>query len=369
MSRRSIPHLAEVNSRSLLSTAFTSEDIVKLAKNEHVAAAGPSTEPSIIKSMGNAAGNERPLLLIGDLNEEVTEALGVRAVELAEEIADPDDIPYRPAKGAKVEKGIANTGANTHLPLFRTTGRTDTYIQGYSRPSQTEKPVYPFSLDEQEAQSGASNRFLETHGQFVRSRNMRTGVYAHNPPLLAKDGGVPFKESQYSVEGTETAKAVVGAGSGPDTDENDLADYEPNEASRSDRDNQIFLSGKSLSKHYAGEDASAAYVFGKTGSYKNQASLNPMLRRMDRTAVQQDEAKHTFYNDVYEKLEPTLSAAEKVVYEGLIARKSRQQITHETGLSAQQQRTIYEKIVEKGKGLVAPKFEFNPHIGQFEPVE
>jgi hypothetical protein len=300
---------------------------------------------------------------------DVAEVPAPQAIEFAEEAGEPEDIPYRPPQGATVDKGIANTGANTHLPLFRISGRTDTYIHGYSRRSQTAKPVYPLSPDEEKAQSGVSNRFLEKHGQFIRRRNMRTGVYAHNPPLLAKDGVLPFKDSQYSVEGTETAKPVVGAGHGPYTDENDLADYELNEPSRSDSDNERFLSGKTLSKHYPGENAPPEGPFGITGSYKNQAALNPMLRRMDRTAVQQNEANRTFYNDVYEKLEPTLSATERVVYEGLIARKTRQQITHETGLSAQQQRTIYEKIVEKGQNLIAPKFEFNPHIGQFESRE
>jgi hypothetical protein len=221
-----------------------------------------------------------PLLLIGRWDVEVTDVPAVGAIELAEEV-ETDDIPYRPPQGAIVQKGIANVCANTHLPLFRITGRTNTYISAYSRSSQTAEPVRPLSPEEDKAQSAISNRFLENHGQPVRSRNMQTGVYAHNPPLLARDGVAPFKDSQYSVEGTETAKPVVGAGHGPYTDENDLADYELNEPSRSDSDNERFLSGKMLSKHYPGESALPSYPFGKIGSYKNQAALNLMLRRMD----------------------------------------------------------------------------------------
>jgi hypothetical protein len=368
VSLRIFPNCGKATSRRRLAAGFIPEGIVKLAKHEAVASAGSSAEPGIITSMRDAADNLALLSLIRDLVEEATEAPAVRATDLAEEV-EPDDIPYRPPEGARVEKGVANIGTETHRPLFRISGRTDTYISAYSRPSQTSEPVHPFSPDEEKAQSAISNRFLEDHGQLVRRRNTQSGVYANNPPLLAREGVLPLKDSQYSVEGTEVAKPVGGAGHGPNTDENELADYELNEPSRSDRDNERFFSGKSLSKHYPGENAPPPYPFGKTGSYKDQAALNPMLRRMDRTAAQQNEANHNFYNDVYEKLEPILSAAEKDVYDGLIARKTRQQITHETGLSAQQQRTIRERIVEKGKRLVAPKFEFNRHLGQFESSE
>jgi hypothetical protein len=360
--------LRQGNFTKALGCGFAPEGIVKLAKHEEVASAGSSAEAGIITSMRDAADNLALLSLIRDLVEEATEAPAVRATDLAEEV-EPDDIPYRPPENARVEKGIANTGPTTHMPLFRISGRPDPNISGYSRPSQSPEPVHPLSPEEQNAQSAEANRILAIHGQLIRSRNMQSGVYAHNPPLLARQGGLPFKDSQYSDEGTEVAKPVGGAGRGPYTDENELADYELNEPSRSDRDNERFFSGKDPSKHYPGENAPPPYPFGKTGSYKDQAALNPMLRRMDRTAAQQNEANHNFYNDVYEKLVPILSAAEKDVYEGLIAQKSRQRITHETGLSAQQQRTILERIVEKGKKFVAPQFAFNSHTGQFESSE
>ena len=270
--------------------------------------------------MRDAADNVALLSLIRDLVEEVTEAPALRATELAGGV-EAEDIPYRPPEGAKVEKGIANTGRTTHMPLFRISGRPDTYISGYSRPSQTAEPVHPFSPDEDKAQSALSNEFLENHGQLIRRCNMQSGVYANNPPLLAREGGLPFKDSQYSVEGTQVAKPVGGAGYGPDTDENELTDDELddelNEPSKSDRDNQRFFSGKTLSKHYPGEYDPPPYPFGKTGSHKNQAALNPKLRRMDRTAVRQNEAGHNFYNDFYEKLEPTLRRQRKLFMRGL----------------------------------------------------
>jgi hypothetical protein len=129
-------------SQRLLADGFTPEVIAKLAKRSTVASAGSSAEPGIITSIGDAADNLTPLLLIGDLVEEAAETAAARATELAEEV-EPDDISYRPPEGAKVEKGIANIGANTHVPLFRLSGQTDTYISAYSRPSQTAEPVHP----------------------------------------------------------------------------------------------------------------------------------------------------------------------------------------------------------------------------------